>query len=154
MSRLFLIASIFILSGCVSMPSAEKVRTIASAVNLPKTPQEGKAMVYIVRPSPVGFLIKFNVFLDDKKPESEMGYNKSSEYIYFNVSPGHHSILSKAENWASQDIIANAGDIFFLRQEPEIGLIMARNSLTKIDEDYGKYFVSKISLGKIIKTDK
>ena len=152
--RVLLILSIFVLSSCASMPSAEKVRTIAATVNLPKLPEDGKAIVYVVRPSSLGFLFKFNVFLDDKKPTSEMGYTKSSEYIYFNVQPGTHKILSKAENWATHDITANAGDILFLRQEPAMGIVIARNNITSLEESYGKYFVSTLSVGHIKQVDK
>ncbi len=121
---------------------------------LPHLPANDKAIVYIVRPSSLGGLIRFNVFVDDQETSSEMGYTRSSQYIYFNVSPGTHKIYSKAENWAETIIEAKAGDIFFIQQEPSMGVLMARNNLFKLEDVTGKYHVKTLSTGTIIKTEK
>ena len=142
-----------VLSGCASLPSPEKMKAEVLEYQLPKLPEEGKAIVYVVRPSSLGGLIRFNVFVDNQEPESEMGYTRSSQYIYFNLMPSDHQILSKAENWAETNISAKAGDIIFIQQEPSMGIIMARNSISKIQDYEGKYHVKTLSLGTIIKTD-
>jgi len=121
---------------------------------LPQLPADGKAIVYVVRPSILGGFIRFNVFVDDKKEDSEMGYTRSSQYIYFNLIPGDHQILSKAENWAAVNITAKAGDIIFIQQEPSMGIIMARNNIFPIQKYEGKYQVKHLTLGTIIKIDK
>ena len=143
-----------VLSGCATLPSPEVMKAETASFELPKSPEPGKAIVYVVRPSPVGGLIRFNVFVDDHEDQSEMGYTRGSQYIYFNLSPGEHKIFSKAENWAEADIPANAGDIIFIQQEPSMGIIMARNSLLKIEPLPGKYYVKTLSLGTVTKTDK
>ncbi|MCE3232829.1 MAG: hypothetical protein K0R98_1086 [Rickettsiaceae bacterium] len=127
--KLFTVCSILLLVGCASLPSPEKMKTEIVNFNLPQLPEKGKAIVYVVRPSSVGGSIKFNVFVDDKEPESEMGYTIGAEYIYFNLKPGTHKILSKAENWAEENVSAKAGDVIFIQQNPSMGVIMARNSL-------------------------
>lgn len=58
----------------------------------------------MVRPSGLGGLIRFNVFVDNQEAESEMGYPRSSQYIYFNLEPSDYQILSKAENWPETNI--------------------------------------------------
>lgn len=121
---------------------------------LPKKPEKGKAIVYIVRPSPLGGLIRFNVFVNDQKAESEMGYTRGSQYIYFNLTPGEHQILSKAENWAETNVTAAAGDIIFIQQEATMGLIMAQNSIFKLQDYEGKYHVKHLEMGTILKSDK
>jgi hypothetical protein len=151
------LAVIFIVitvTGCASLPSPEKMKAQILGYELPQLPPEGKAIIYIVRPSSLGGLIRFNVFVNDKEPESEVGYTRSSQYIYFYVEPGEHQILSKAENWAETNITATAGDIIFIQQEPSIGIIMARNSLFKLQDYEGKYHVKTTSLGTVIKTEK
>ncbi|MFH1962227.1 MAG: DUF2846 domain-containing protein [bacterium] len=125
-----------------------------SGYELPKMPEAGKAIVYVVRPSFVGTLIKFGVFVDDKEVSSEMGYTKGVQYIYFNLLPGEHQILSKAENWASINVIAKAGDILFIQQEPKMGVLIARNELRVPQEYEGKYRVKHLTMGTIIKLDK
>jgi len=149
-----LTAAITALSGCASLPSPEVMKAETASFVLPKAPEPGKAIVYVVRPSGVGGLVRFNVFVDDQEAASEMGYTRSSQYIYFNVAPGTHKIYSKAENWADTDISAKTGDIIYIQQEPSMGVIMARNSVTKIDDLQGRYQVKNLQVGTIIKTDK
>ena len=143
-----------VLSGCVSLPSPEVMKTETATFVLPKMPDAGKAIVYVVRPEMLGGAIRFNVFVDDQQDASEMGYTRGTQYIYFNLIPGPHKIYSKAENWAEVNVDAKAGDIFFIQQEPTMGVIMARNNLFKLEDFQGKYHVKKLTLGTIIKADK
>jgi hypothetical protein len=143
-----------VLTGCASLPSPEVMKTETATFQLPKQPDAGKALVYVVRPQGPGGLIRFNVFVDDQEAASEMGYTRGSQYIYFHVTPGDHKIYSKAENWAEAQISAKAGEIIFIQQDPSMGIVMARNSISRIEELQGKYFVKKLELGTIIKTDK
>ena len=83
-----------------------------------------------------------------------MGLTRGKQDIYFNVPKGDHQILSKAENWVEVNISAKAGDIIFLRQEPSMGILMARNSIMLMPEYEGKYNVMTLSEGTVIKTEK
>ena len=150
---LFFVFSL-ILIGCASLPPIQTMKDETANFQLPKLPEEGKAIVYVVRPTMLGGAIRFNVFVDDQEEPSEMGYTRGNQYIYFNVMPGERKIYSKAENWAETIITANIGDIFFIQQEPAMGIIMARNNLFKIEDYEGKYHVKSLSLGTIIKSDK
>ena len=98
-------------TGCASLPSPEVMKAETANFQVPtKLPEAGKAMVYVVRPSELGGLVRFNVFLDDQEAASEMGYTRSSRYVYFSVQPGVRKIYSKAENWAEMEFKADAGD--------------------------------------------
>jgi hypothetical protein len=141
-------------TGCASLPSPEAMKAETATFQLPKLPDAGKAIVYVVRPSGLGGLVRFNVFVDDQEAPSEMGYTRASQYIYFQVTPGEHKIYSKAENWAELQLSAKAGDIFFIQQEPTMGFIMARNNLSKLEEVPGKYHVKTLTVGTLIKTEK
>lgn len=148
------VAALSVLTGCASLPSPDAMRTAIAGYELPKLPEPGKAIVYMVRPSGLGGLVRFNVFVDDQEAASEMGFTRSSQYIWFNLTPGSHKIYSKAENWAETLVDVKAGDIIFIEQEPGMGIIMARNSLNKIDDTAGKYHVKTLQPGTTIKTDK
>lgn len=151
----FLMAlAVAVLTGCVSLPSPEVMKAETANYKLPKLPDEGKALVYVVRPSGLGGLVRFNVFVDDQEAASEVGYTRSSQYIYFTLAPGEHKIYSKAENWAEAVVSAKAGDIIFIQQEPSIGIIMARNNVFKLEDYQGKYQVKTLTLGTILKTEK
>jgi hypothetical protein len=152
--KLLILCSFFSLVGCASIPTIEQMKKDTAGYQLPKLPEEGKAMVYVVRPNVLGGIIRFNVFLDDKKPESEMGYTRAKQYIYFNVSPGEHQILTKAENWAAANINVKPNDIVFLQQNPDMGIVMARNHIHQISDYEGKYHVKRLSLGTIKKLNK
>jgi hypothetical protein len=102
----------------------------------------------------MGALVRFNLFLDDEQPASDMGFTRASQYIHFNVAPGKHRLYSKAETAAEIEIDAKAGDIFFIQQEPSMGILMARNSLMKLEELPGKYHVKTLTPGTVLKTDK
>lgn len=147
-------AAIALSAGCASLPSPEAMRAEVGTFQLPKLPEPGKGIVYLVRPSPLGGLVRFNVFLDDQEANSEMGYTRSSQYIYFNIPPGDHKVYSKAENWAETLVSVKPGDIIFIQQEVAMGIIMARNNLLRIEELPGKYYVKTLTVGTVIKSDK
>lgn len=151
----FLIAcAAAILTGCASLPSPEVMKAETATYQLPKLPDPGKAIVYVVRPSLFGGLVRFNVFVGDQEASSEMGHTRSSQYIYFSLAPGEHKIYSKAENWAETLVSAKAGDIIFIQQEPSMGIIMARNNIFKLEDYQGKYHVKTLAVGTILKTGK
>jgi Protein of unknown function (DUF2846) len=153
--RIFLaLATAAVFAGCASLPPPEQMKAEVATFQLPKPPPPDKAIVYVVRPSSLGGMVRFNVFLDDEQPASEMGFTRSSQYIHFNVAPGKHRLYSKAETAAEIEIDAKAGDIFFIQQEPSMGIIMARNSLMKLEELPGKYHVKTLTLGTVLKVDK
>ena len=155
LGKIFLaLAATALFAGCATLPSPEQMKAEVATFQLPKLPAPDKAIVYVVRPSSLGGLVRFNVFLDDEQPASEMGFTRGSQYIHFNVTPGKHRLYSKAETAAEIEIDAKAGDIFFIQQEPSIGIIMARNNLMKLEELPGKYHVKTLTLGTVLKTDK
>lgn len=143
-----------LLSGCATLPSPEQMQSEVAGYQLPRSPEGGKAMVYVVRPSQLGALIRFNVFLDDEEERSEMGYTRGGQHIYFNVPPGSHKLFSKAENTAEMVLTLKPGEVAFVQQEPAMGIIMARNSLFRLDEVQGKWSVKNTSPGTILKTEK
>jgi hypothetical protein len=118
------------LAGCASSPTGEALKAEIASYQLPKLPRGGTALVYVVRPSSIGTLVRFNVFLNDQAPASEVGFTRGGQYIYFAVPPGEHKIYSKAENWAEAQIRAKPGDILFLQQDPRMGVVMSRNTLS------------------------
>ncbi len=148
-----IISALFILfaTSCATLPSAEQLKSETQNYSLPIKPRDKNALIYIVRPSQVGTLVRFNVFLDDKQEASEMGHTRGNNFIYFFVAPGKHTILSKAENWAQIDIDAKADEVIFIKQNAQAGFIMARNSLGLINELEGKYYVKNTQVGTILK---
>ena len=139
----------FIIFGCASLPNPDQMKAEVATYQLPKLPQDGKAIVYVVFQESWYKGIRFDVFLDNQEPESGIGYNMGGQYIYFDLTPGEHKILSKAENWAEMNVSVKAGDIIFIRQEPYTGILNAKNKLLTLEDYEGKYFVKTLSTGII-----
>lgn len=103
---------------------------------------EGKALVYIVRPSSFGFAIKMTVTCDGEY----VGTTAGKRYIYTVLSPGNHLFVSKAENKSELSIVLEEGKTYYLEQQVKMGLIKARNKLVRLDEVEGRNKLSKCSL--------
>jgi hypothetical protein len=136
--------------SCASMPQPEEMKAQAAGYQLPKLPDEGKAIVYVVRPSTdYGFAI-LHVYIDNKEPASEIGNTKGGQYISFNITPGVHTILSKGENWSEINVSAKAGDIIFIKQETAMPILHgARNKLVSLQDYEGKYYLKTLSLNTV-----
>jgi hypothetical protein len=141
-------------AGSATAAPADGAPPANAAEALPKQPEPGKAVVYVLRPSSQAMLIRFNVFVDDQKDSSEVGYTRSGQYIYFNLLPGQHKIYSKAEEWAETTLSVRAGDIVFLRQEPAQGAYSSVNTIDRVPDDEGRAQLKRLSLGTIRKLDR
>ena len=155
MKIIFLFSALALfMTGCASLPTPEKMKADTADFKLPFLPVSDKATVYVVRPSGIGSLVRFNVFVDNEEAESEMGYTRGVQYIYFNVTPGHHKIYSVAENTDEIKIDVKANDVIFLEQEPTMGFLFARNNIRWLKDFEGKYYVKTLQPGTMYKTDK
>lgn len=142
-----------ILQGCANLPSTEIMKAETVNFQLPKQAPSNKSIVYVVRPSSLGALVRFNIHVDTKDDAAEVGYTRGGQYIYFALSAGEHKIYSNAENWAEISLTTKPGEVIFLQQEPTFGVIMARNNIFRIDETQGKYYVKTLLLGELIKPE-
>ncbi|MSQ18848.1 MAG: DUF2846 domain-containing protein [Betaproteobacteria bacterium] len=146
-----LVGVVSMLAGCASLPTPEEMKAAAANYQLPHLPEAGKAMIYVVRPTTYGGVIRFNVFVGNQEASSEVGYTRANQYIYFSVPPGQHTIYSKAENWADLTVSVKAGEVAFVQQHVAMGLIIARNTLAPIQEYEGKFHVRYLTVGTILK---
>jgi hypothetical protein len=147
---IFLIIILLSLSGCATLPKSDIMMSEIQDFQLPYLPTKENAIVYVVRPHIGAGFVRFNVFVDNKDNESEVGYTRNEQYIFFYLAPGEHTIFSKAENWAKVDVVVKGGDIIFIKQNPAFGAFMARNTLTVIESNEGKYHVKMLKEGTII----
>jgi hypothetical protein len=146
---IFLVLAMF--WGCASMPRPEEMKAQIVNYQLPTLPEEGMAIVYVVRPSTYAQSVSLHVYIDNKEPKSEVGSTMGGQYICFNIKPGAHMILSKGENWAETNVSAKAGDIIFVQQETSMPILReVRNKLLNLQDYEGKYYVKIISQGRTI----
>lgn len=138
-SLIGLLLAAVLLTGCASVPKASpeqdaRAKTFAVAA--------GKANIYLYRNESMGGAVKMDVALDGKP----MGQTAAQTYFMFEVTPGKHTITSKAENEVMQEVIAEAGKNYFIWQEVKMGVMYARNKLNVVDEATGRAGVAECSL--------
>ncbi|STQ89511.1 DUF2846 domain-containing protein [Iodobacter fluviatilis] len=140
MKKLLLAAVILSgLVGCASVPKGDTKQDIALKTF---TVPADKAGLYIFRNESMGAAVTMDVELDGK----ELGKTAAKTYLYKEVEPGKHSIVSKAENTETLEIEAKPGTLIYVWQEVKMGLLYARNKLNLVNEAEGKKGVLETTL--------
>jgi hypothetical protein len=128
------------------------MRANVASYRVPRVPVDGKAIVYAVLPeSPYGEK-RYDVYLDGRDPQAKMGSSAGGQYVCFDLMPGPHKILAKAENWAEIDISARAGDTLFIRLGPPAGLLNATIRLALVPDYEGKFHMQRSAPGTVTAT--
>jgi hypothetical protein len=128
-----------LLAGCASVPTASdevdrQAKTFAVA--------PGKSNIYLFRNESMGAAVKMDVALDGRP----VGQTAAKTYMLFEVEPGKHTLVSKAENESILEVNAAAGANQFVWQEVKMGLLFARSSLQLVDDAVGKAGVAECKL--------
>ena len=98
-----------------------------------------KALVYVVRPTSIGFAIKSFFLCDDEI----LGINRGSSYFFAYLDPGKHVLWSKSENVDALELDVEGGKTYYIQQHVRMGGFRARTKLEVLDETEGKEAVSK-----------
>lgn len=152
------IISITLLTGCSTTGAMWGNQTITQeeaaadikGFELPAKPMADHAIVYVYRPNWRGALVKFPVYVDSETEQNKVCYNRSAQYCYFNVKPGHHVILSPYGGGPETKMILNAeaGKTYFYKQEliPRHG--KGTNKLHYVrSQEKGTYFIKNLEMG-------
>jgi uncharacterized protein DUF2846 len=102
-------------------------------------PPEGKAMVFVIRPTRQGGKIQTKVAVDGEWK----GANRGNNYLHFAVDPGQRFVCSKAENKSVLAFKAEAGKTYYLQQKIKMGLMKARNQVVLLTEEEGRKGLAK-----------
>jgi hypothetical protein len=109
-----------------------------------RKPSEGKSMVYFSRYDSMGFLINFKYF-DGEKYLGKFNYGK---YLAYECDPGKHLFWAKSENVDFVEADLEAGKIYILDSEPQMGAFKAGVKLIPFDNNPSKYKNEKSYLKK------
>lgn len=134
-----LLSIAMVLTGCATAPTAS-VEQDNKAKMFSISPN--RSSIYIYRNESMGGAVKMDVELDGKP----VGFTKAKTYFALDVSPGKHSIVSKAENDSVLEVNTMAGKISYVWQEVKMGVMYARNKLQDVDETTGKAGVAECKL--------
>lgn len=103
------------------------------------TVEEGKALLYVVRPTSVGFAVKSFFLIDD----AIAGINRGSSYFFTTVEPGTHVFWSKSENVDALEMEVEAAKTYYIQQKVQMGGFRARTKLEVLDAEEGEAALAK-----------
>ncbi len=98
-----------------------------------------QALLYVVRPTSIGFAIKSFSFVDN----TIVGINRGSSYFFVDVTPGKHILWSKSENVDALEVTFEAGKTYYLQQQVQLGGFRARTKLKMLDATEGPAALAK-----------
>ena len=127
------------LLGCASVPMESpendaKARQFNNPVDT--------AGLYIYRNESIGGAIKMDVEIDGVP----IGQTAANTFLYKEVSPGKHTIVSKTENDSTLEVDAEAGMLYYIWQEVKLGLLFARSKLQLMSKEEGQKGVNETKL--------
>ncbi|WP_080406580.1 DUF2846 domain-containing protein [Burkholderia ubonensis] len=136
---ILLVVSLSVMAGCASVPMGDPQKD--AALKTFSAPQE-KAAIYVYRNESMGGAIKMPVTLDGQ----HLGDTAAKTYLYTEVEPGPHQLVSKAENDSTLNVDTVAGKIYYVWQEVKMGILYARNKLQLVDDTTGQAGVKESKL--------
>jgi hypothetical protein len=131
--------SLLIMAGCASVPMGDPQKD--AALKTFSAPQD-KAAIYVYRNEIMGSAIKMPVMLDGKI----LGDTAPKTYLYTEVEPGEHQLISKAENDSTLTVDAVSGKVYYVWQEVKMGILYARSKLQLVDDQVGQNGVTESKL--------
>lgn len=133
---------ICVLSFFVGCSAVGKMPTAIDLKIRDLQPPEGKALVYVMRPTSFGSIVKMGVTANGQY----IGATGGRRYIYTVLDPGKYVFESKAENTSEVHIVLEAGKTYYFEQVVKMGILMARNELVRLDDIEGRKKLSQCSL--------
>jgi hypothetical protein len=139
MKSIKIILVLFISFLCFTVNAQEKQEI--------KKPSEGKALVYIIRPSNFAFLVGFKVFNNDKYL-AKLGAEK---YLVYECEPGEQLFWAEAENYDFVKANLEANKTYVLLLVPKMGAFKAAVGLkacSPVDKDQRIAFYNAVKNSK------
>lgn len=128
-----------LLGGCASVPMGDPQRD-AALKNFKIAPD--KAAIYVYRNESMGAAIKMDVAIDGQP----IGQTAAKTFLYKEVTPGKHTVTSKAETTDSLEVDVKPGTLTYIWQEVKMGFMMARSKLNLMSEAEGRKGVLETNL--------
>jgi hypothetical protein len=105
-------------------------------------PPADKAVVYIIRPTIMGFAVPMRVDCDS----FQVGWINAKTFLYTILDPGTHTFKCLAENEVHLDVNLEAGKVYYYEEQVKMGFAYARTKLKPLNEEEGKKRLEKCSI--------
>lgn len=106
------------------------------------TPVPEVAALYIYRNESLRSAVPVAVEIDGKP----FGSTAAKTYLYIELEPGKHTVTSKAENTDMLEINMEGGELYYIWQEVNAGVLSVRTKLHVVDAAQGKKGVRESQL--------
>jgi len=129
-------------TGCATVPMESKEKSnYAKGFN---PPSDGKAGLYVYRPSGVGSALKKDIFVDNEC----LGESAPNVFFYKEIKAGEEHKISTESEFSPNDLMIQVknGLNYFVKQYIKIGLFVGGANLEIVDEEKGKEAVSKLEM--------
>jgi hypothetical protein len=140
MKKIGIVCVLFLFSGCAS---ATQYVPFPNQKNVIDDPSKGR--VYVFRPTRFGFAVPMEIDDNGKTIGKTLGHT----YLSWEREPGHVNLIGKAETDESLPISVKPGERIYIKQSVEMGIIMARNSLSPIDEKTAEKYLADLKPPKV-----
>jgi len=129
----------------VSGPSAVSPTSDPNTSNIKNMmPPAGKALVYLLRPTIDGFLLTYDILVDNVK----LGSVKSKNFLYALLDPGTHLIEATSNEKSKWNMDVKVGEIAFLEIMIVAGIVKGRCKFNLLREKSGRKKLSRCKLSK------
>ncbi len=136
---LVLASTVSLLAGCAAVPMGDPAQD--ASLKKFNAPQD-KAALYVYRNETFGAAVKMGVVLDGKM----IGDTAAHTYLYKEVDPGHHTVVSKSEEDSEVNFDAVAGHVYYVWQEIKMGLWQPNSKLHLVEAKEGQAGVTESKL--------
>jgi hypothetical protein len=134
--RIVTIVFLFLIVGCAG--SSQYMNKAAT----PDGPSPGKALVYFMRPSGIGFAIHFQIWENYRL----IGLSQAKCYFAYELDPGKHLFVGRAENKRVVEADLEAGKTYYILTQVQIGGWKARMAFIPVTR--GSEYWDKVELYK------
>lgn len=137
----FCVIALTMLSGCATVPmsSSDKDLQAKKFATIPD-----KSSIYIYRDESYGGAIKVTLSLNDKV------IGQTAPYTFFRIdtAPGNQKITCHSEVTRDLRLQTKPGQLYFVRQEMKLGLLIARCKVYEVSPLVGKEAIKKCKLAQ------
>ena len=128
--KVFSVVVILLAAGC-----AGKSKYMRTAIPPAEVSPAGKAMVYFLRPSGLGYAIHFQIWDYYKSDYKLIGLSQAKSYFVYECDPGKHLFIGFAENKRAVEADIEAGKSYYIITQVKMGGWKARMAFIPVTRE-------------------
>ena len=119
-------------------------------VTLPDQGQEiadpSMGRIYVLRPAALGSAVSMEI----RDGDQVIGKTGPKGYLCWERSPGTTEVVGKAENESSVTVDVERGTVYYILQQIQMGILMARNKLELLTKTEGQEVLAQCKPPEVV----